>query len=184
MTRLLNYSCYFKCATVNFITQLSGYWLSDAVSFNRRCLDFKPKHFNLTCWGLRALMSVPSSVFFPAPTHCVLWTLKTFVWNTSLWAFAGCRVGFVQWSLYIHLLSLLPWQRKEELCLQNLHCSHFPVLPSRLMVAMETSRMSMTALCVRHAGRGDVMCFSPSLWLSLCCVRGSQLQHHWSARLA
>lgn len=103
----------------------------------------------------------------------------TLRWNTSLWGFTGCGIGSVQGSLYIHLLSLLPWQGKEELCLQNLHCSHFPPLPSRLMVAMETSRMSMTALCVRYAGRGDVMCFSPPLWLSLCCVRGTQLQHHW-----
>lgn len=132
----------------------------------------------LTCLSL-ALMS---SDFYTAPTHCVLWTLKTLTWNTSLWGFfAGCRVGSVRRSLYIHLLSLLPWQAKEELCLQKLHCSHFPALPSHLMVAMETSRMSMTALCVRHAGRGDVMCFSPPLWLSLCCVRGSRLQHHWSA---
>ncbi len=150
--------------------------------FNRRRLDFTAINFSHLLPFL-ALMSVLSSVS-TAPTHCVLWTFKTLTWSTSLWGFTGCRVGSVQKSLYIHLLSLLPWQGKEELCLQNLHCSHFPALPSHLMVAMETSRMSMTALCVRHAGRGDVMCFSPPLWLSLCCVRGSQLQHHWSACLA
>lgn len=107
-------------------------------------------------------------------------TPKTRTWNTSLLGLTGCKVGFLHWSLYIHLLPLLPWQGKEQLCLQNLCCSHFPALPSRLAVAMETSRMSITALCVRHAGRGDMMCFSPPLWLSLCCVRGSRLQHRWS----
>lgn len=135
-------------------------------------------------------VALPSTVFLTCWFSCInersqrsfhsTHTLKTRTWNTSLWGLTACKVGFVYWSLYIHLLPLLPWQGKEQLCLQNLCCSHFPALPSRLTVAMETTRMSITALCVRHAGRGDVMCFSPSLWLSLCCVRGSQLQQRRS----
>lgn len=84
-----------------------------------------------------------------------MWRYKTpLTRNISLWALTGCRVGSVQRSLNIHLLSLLPWQAKGELCLHNIHCSHFPMLPSHPTVSMETSRMSMTAHCVR---RGDVM---------------------------
>lgn len=113
---------------------------------------------------------------FPlAPTHHTLWTFKNAQMKhltMRFFFFTGCGIGSVQRSLYIHLLSLLPWQGKEELCLQKLHCSHFPPLPSHLMVAMETSRMSMTALCVRYAGRGDVMCFSPpTMAFTLLCQR-------------
>lgn len=65
----------------------------------------------------------------------------------------------MQRSLYIHLLSLLPWQGEEEALSTEklLRCSHVSPSPWR----RRAERASMTALCVRHAGRGDVMCFSP-----------------------
>lgn len=50
---------------------------------------------------------------------------------------------------------------KERKGRAPLHCSHFPMLPSHLAVAMETGRASMTAPCVRRAGRDGVMWFSP-----------------------
>lgn len=96
----------------------------------------------------------------------------------------------MQRSLYIHLLSLLPWQGEEEALSTEklLRCSHVSPSPWR----RRAERASMTALCVRHAGRGDVMCFSPPpptpldtlpthrrrCVCSLCCVTGSRRRHH------
>lgn len=121
----------------------------------------------LTCLSL-ALMS---SDFYTAPTHCVLWTLKTLAWNTSLWGFfAGCRVGSVRRSLYIHLLSLLPWQAKEELCLQKLHCSHFPAFTSHGCHGDRPNEHDCTVRQTCRKGRRDVL-FSPTMAFTLLCQR-------------
>lgn len=110
-------------------------------------------------------------------------------------AFAGSRLGSMQRSLYIHLLSLLPWQGEEELCLQKA-----PPLQLRLAVAMETGRASEHDCTVRQTcrkGRRDVLtplpisAQTPPLSTphptpprlthrrvrSLCCVRGSRRRH-------
>lgn len=146
----------------------------------RRCLisvDFTVINFS----HLPASPTLMSSVFTRPPhtLHCILWTLKNthmkhltvrFLLAAEL---ALCRDHYIFTSCHCY-----HGKERKSSVYRKLLCSHFPVLPSHLTVAMETCRMSMTALCVRHAGRGDVMCFSPPLRLSLCCVRGSQLQHH------
>lgn len=136
--------------------------------------------FTVSCFshllGLLVLMSSVATV----PTHCVLRTFSTLTWTTSLWGFTGCRVGFVRISLYIHLLSLFPWRGKRELCLHSLLCSHFPALPSHLCGCHgdEQNEHDCTLRQICRKGRRDTPLSLP-LWLSLCCVRGSRLQHRW-----
>lgn len=158
----------FSCYYVYLVSSLHHLDTRKATSdFRRQSLGFTVKLFSHLL-GLLVLMRPAST----APTHCMLWIFKRSHETPHCELFTGSRCGFVQRSLYIHLLSLLPWQAKEELCLHNLHCSHFLVLPSHLMVAMETSRMSMTALCVRHAGRGDVLFLPPTtMAFTLLCQR-------------
>lgn len=130
---------------------------------------------------LLAFPALMSSVFTQRPHTLCAVDVKTLTWKNLTVRFllaaelALCRDHYIFTSCHCY-----HGKERKSSVYRKLHCSHFPVLPSHLTVAMETGRMSMTALCVRHAGRGDVMCFSPPLWLSLCCVRGSQLQHHWS----
>lgn len=80
------------------------------------------------------------------PPHCEVFVAAVLALCTDHYIFTSCHCYHGK-------------ERKSSVY-RKLHCSHFPVLPSHLAVAMETSRTSMTALCVRHAGRGDVMCFS------------------------
>lgn len=102
-----------------------------------------------------------------------MWTFKNawmkqltmrFYWLQS-WL---CAEG----SLYIHLLSLLPWQGKEELCLHNLHCSHFPPLPSHLCGCHgdQQNEHDCTVRQTCRKGRRDVL-FSPTMAFTLLCQR-------------
>lgn len=118
-----------------------------------------------------ALMSVLSSVS-TAPTHCALWTFKTLTWNTSLWGFTGCGVGSVLRSLYIHLLSLLPWQGKEELCLHNSPLQPFPcaAFTSHRCHGDQQNEHDCTVRQTCRKGRRDVL-FSPTMAFTLLCQR-------------
>lgn len=136
--------------------------------------DFSGLH-SYQFFSLAGFSRINELSFYTAPTRCILWTLKNthmkhLTVRFSLAAeLALCRDHYIFTSCHCY-----HGKESKSSVYRKLLCSHFPVLPSHLTVAMETCRTSMTALCVRHAGRGDVMCFSPPLWLSLCCVRGSR----------
>lgn len=169
--------CLSKEGCFSFITTPRWCWLSNVwFQWTSQLSIFS---------HLLAFPALTSSVFtqHPHTACCGHWKHSHETPHCEVFSLAAelalCRDHYIFTSCHCY-----HGKERKSSVFRKLHCSHFPVLPSHLTVAMETGRMSMTALCVRHAGRGDVMCFSPPLWLSLCCVRGSQLQHHWSTRHA
>lgn len=99
-------------------------------------------------------------------------------------ALAGSGLRSMQRSLYIHLLSLLPWQGEEELCLQK---SSSAAATSRRRhgddgPSQRASEHDCTVRQTCRKGRRDVLFSHPTppdktppthrRLHSLCCVRG------------
>lgn len=93
-----------------------------------------------------------------------------------------CEVvaGSVQRSLYIQLLSLLPWQGKERKSSTTLQPFPHAAFTSRRCHGDRPSEHDCAVRQTCRKGRRDVVFSPPPPWLWLCCVRGSHFRHHWS----
>lgn len=135
--------------------------------------DYSGLHSYRFFCHLLAFPALMSSVFTQRPhTLCAMDIENTHMKESHCEVFAGCGVGSVQRSLYIHLLSLLPWQGKEELCLQKAPLQPFPsaAFTSHRCHGDRPNERDCTVRQACRKGRRDVL-FSPTMAFTLLCQR-------------